>query len=206
MARKRQETLVLFPEVLRITRKFTDAQFGALMRAAFAYRFGGELYAGDDAAVDVAFQMVANQIDRHAEACAINAENRTGVSKDSESHGMQGNPTESQEMQENPTPIHSISISSPIPIHDDIEVEADKPPTRHRFSPPAVDDVKRYCQEQGYSVDPERFVDFYTSNGWKVGKNPMRDWKAAVRSWNRKEKPNNGETESKPLWTIGTVV
>ena len=85
------------------------------------------------------------------------------------------------------------------------ESVADKPPTRHRFSPPSVDDVRAYCTENGFRVDPDRFVDFYTSNGWRVGKNPMKDWKAAVRSWERKEKPN-GKAESKPLWNVGTVV
>lgn len=84
-------------------------------------------------------------------------------------------------------------------------IEADKPPTRHRFSPPSVDDVRAYCTENGFRVDPDRFVDFYTSNGWRVGKNPMKDWKACVRSWERKEK-QNGKTESKPLWNVGTVV
>ena len=82
---------------------------------------------------------------------------------------------------------------------------ADKPPTRHRFTPPTVDEVRAYCTEKGYHVDSERFVDYYTSNGWRVGKNPMKDWKAAVRTWNGKEQPN-GKTESKPLWTVGTVV
>lgn len=82
---------------------------------------------------------------------------------------------------------------------------ADKPPTRHRFIPPTVDEVMEYCTEKGYHVDPDRFVNFYTSNGWRVGKNPMKDWKAAVRTWSGKEKPN-GQTESKPLWTVGTVV
>ena len=85
------------------------------------------------------------------------------------------------------------------------ESVADKPPIRHRFSPPSVDDVRAYCTENGFRVDPDRFVDFYTSNGWRVGKNPMKDWKAAVRSWERKEK-QNGKTESKPLWNVGTVV
>lgn len=84
-------------------------------------------------------------------------------------------------------------------------IEADKLPTRHRFSPPTSDEVKAYCIEKGYMIDADRFVDYYTSNGWKVGKNPMKDWKAAVRSWNRKERPNE-RTESKPLWTIGTTV
>ena len=81
----------------------------------------------------------------------------------------------------------------------------DKPPTRHQFSPPSVDDVRAYCAEKDYHVDPERFVDYYTSNGWKVGRNPMKDWKAALRSWERKEKPS-GKAESKPLWTVGTIV
>ena len=63
---------------------------------------------------------------------------------------------------------------------------ADKPPTRHSFSPPSVDDVREYCREKGYNVDPERFVDYYTSNGWMVGRNRMKDWKSAVRNWNRK--------------------
>ena len=81
---------------------------------------------------------------------------------------------------------------------------ADKPP-RHRFSPPTVEEVQAYCNEMGYAVDPGKFVDYYTSNGWRVGKNPMRDWKAGVRSWNRKEQPS-GTNESKPLWTVGTTV
>ena len=54
-----------------------------------------------------------------------------------------------------------------------------------RFSPPSLEDVAAYCTERGSKVDPQRWYDFYLSNGWKVGKNPMRDWKAAVRSWER---------------------
>lgn len=85
--------------------------------------------------------------------------------------------------------------------------KADKPPTRQRFSPPTVDEVRAYCREKGYCTDPERFVDYYTSNGWRVGKNPMKDWKAAVRSWNGKEQNKHGKTESETLWpSIGTVV
>lgn len=54
-----------------------------------------------------------------------------------------------------------------------------------RFTPPSLDEVRAYCQERGNNVDAERFVDYYTSNGWHVGKNPMKDWKAAVRTWER---------------------
>lgn len=54
-----------------------------------------------------------------------------------------------------------------------------------RFKPPTVDEVKAYCIERQNNVDAERFIDYYTANGWKVGKNTMKDWKAAVRTWER---------------------
>ena len=60
---------------------------------------------------------------------------------------------------------------------------------RKRFSPPTLDEVKAYCDERKNRVDPQRFIDYYESNGWKVGKNPMKDWKAAVRTWERNSKP-----------------
>lgn len=74
------------------------------------------------------------------------------------------------------------------------ESVADKPPTRHLFSPPSVDDVRAYCADKGYHVDPERFVDHYTSNGWMVGRNKMKDWRAAVRNWNRKDENGRHST------------
>ena len=54
---------------------------------------------------------------------------------------------------------------------------------------PSVEDVRAYCQERGNNVDAEAFVAFYESNGWKVGKNPMKDWKAAVRTWETRDRP-----------------
>lgn len=56
-----------------------------------------------------------------------------------------------------------------------------------RFVPPSVDDVRAYCRERGSRVDPEAFVDFYASKGWLVGKAKMKDWRAAVRTWERKQ-------------------
>lgn len=57
------------------------------------------------------------------------------------------------------------------------------------FIPPTLEEVTAYCQERNNNVDPERWFNYYTSNGWKVGKNPMKDWKAAVRTWERDSKP-----------------
>ncbi len=54
-----------------------------------------------------------------------------------------------------------------------------------RFLPPTLEDVQNYCQERGNSVDAEKFYDFYQSKGWYVGKNKMKDWNAAVRTWEK---------------------
>lgn len=60
--------------------------------------------------------------------------------------------------------------------------EASKQP-RQRFKKPTVDEVAAYVTAQGYTIDPQYFIDYYDSNGWKVGRNPMKDWKATVRNW-----------------------
>ena len=57
-----------------------------------------------------------------------------------------------------------------------------------RFYPPTIDEVKQYCEERKNNIDPMAFIDFYSSKGWMIGKNRMKDWKAAVRTWERKRK------------------
>ena len=56
-----------------------------------------------------------------------------------------------------------------------------------RFVPPTEDEVALYCIERRTHVNAQKFVDYYSSNGWKVGRNPMKDWKAAVRTWEKSE-------------------
>lgn len=69
-----------------------------------------------------------------------------------------------------------------------------------RFVPPSLIDVQEYIQKNNYSVDASTFIDFYTSKGWMVGSNKMKDWKAAVRTWQRKYR-NTGNTSD-----IGVVL
>lgn len=78
---------------------------------------------------------------------------------------------------------------------DSVDIVADAPPTpkSSRFIPPTVEEVKAYCKERRNRVDAERFVNFYSAKGWMVGKNKMKDWRAAVRTW---EKNQNGYNSS----------
>jgi hypothetical protein len=65
-----------------------------------------------------------------------------------------------------------------------------------KFVRPTIDEVENYIKEKGYNIDAERFVYYYESNGWKVGKNQMKDWKAAIVTWskNEKQQTNNYKT------------
>lgn len=60
---------------------------------------------------------------------------------------------------------------------------------KKRFTRPTIQEVKSYCQERNNGIDPESFIDFYDSKGWVVGKSPMKDWKAAIRTWEKRYRP-----------------
>ena len=67
-----------------------------------------------------------------------------------------------------------------------------------RFKKPTLDDVKNYCILRKNNIDAEAFIDFYESKNWQIGKNKMKDWKACVRTWERREtkKPTMGKLHS----------
>lgn len=80
-------------------------------------------------------------------------------------------------------------IGKPIEKEKKKEKEKEKAAAKPRFSPPSVDDVRRHCAEKGYTFDPEAFVAFYASKGWTIGKSPMRDWRQACVTWQKREGP-----------------
>ena len=90
--------------------------------------------------------------------------------------------------------LGEVSVGKDRIVDEDINVPTK--PTK-RFTPPTVDEVTDYCMERGNCVDPQRFVDYYSSNGWMVGKNKMKDWKAAVRTWEQKDKQYSRPTAPK---------
>ena len=100
---------------------------------------------------------------------------------------------------QNENPIHQkenpIHQSEPISTIKDYTIKNNtiKEKRALTFFKPTIDDVKLYCLERDNKLDADRFCDYYESNGWKVGNSPMKDWKAAIRNWERtetkKEKP-----------------
>lgn len=215
MARKKQETLVLFPELVSITRKFTDEQFGILMRAAFSYRFTGEVYGGEDMAIEVAFQTVANQIDRYTEFCEKQSNNAKNTQdKPEEASCIQEQPSaakcsqtepedaEESKMQQNTPPIQSISNPCPIqsnPIQSRMDM-ADEPPIsppkkreeRHKYGEYknvllSDEELERLQKElPDWQNMVERLSEYIASSGKKY-----KSHYATLRSWNRREPKSN---------------
>lgn len=64
------------------------------------------------------------------------------------------------------------------------------------FIPPQISEIEEYCKERNNKVDANRFYDFYESKGWLVGKNKMKDWKAAVRTWEQGDKTKQQKNQS----------
>ena len=75
-------------------------------------------------------------------------------------------------------------VQQSLPNNLDIDNLENKP-VYTRFVKPTLEEVKAYCLERNKGVDAQKWFDYYSANGWKVGKNPMKDWKAAVRTWER---------------------
>lgn len=93
--------------------------------------------------------------------------------------------TKAEPKRTNPEPNDNVNDNDNVNVNDIKESEEKKP----RFYPPTLEELKKYIDDNKYNVDPERFIDYYTANGWTVGKNRMIDWKAAVRNWDRSQKP-----------------
>ncbi len=105
-----------------------------------------------------------------------------------------------------PVPYQYPTSTLPVVLETETETETEKKEKRKEsraFRPPSLQEVEAYCKERNNNVDPQQFIDFYQAKGWMVGKNKMKDWKAAVRTWERRERDGPGETKRKPnyfLW------
>lgn len=106
-------------------------------------------------------------------------QNETKLEPNSNQSGTKAEPKRT-----NPEPNDNVNDNDNVNVNDIKESEEKKP----RFYPPTLEELKKYIDDNKYNVDPERFIDYYTANGWTVGKNRMKDWKAAVRNWDRSQK------------------
>ena len=168
-----------------------DQSRGQLLLAIMRYQSGAELPEMDIGA-KVAFAQIRNQFRKDEEKYSRTVANRSAAGK------LGGRPkanvsAEKQKKQmlfeESSTKQTEAKKADNVNVNDNVLKENTlKGVKEKRFAPPTPENVRGYCREMGYTnVDAERFVDFYASKDWMVGKNRMKDWKAAVRNWARQD-------------------
>lgn len=169
----------------------SDEDAGVAIKAVMDYFESGQIARDVSPAVNVLVCAIKPDIDECADIYATRCENgklggrpKRSVRNREEPYGFAGNhmePCRTEERREKKEERSNMAATPPHP----------------RFIPPTIEEVKAYCTARGNTVDAERFLDFYSANGWKQGRGkPIVDWKAAVRTWERQN--NAGQAVPPP--------
>ena len=192
--------LKVYTDFAEAMEALSDAERGRLFMSMLQYASTGE--AGTLSGAERFVWPIAKQnIDRAQAELEKRAENgRKGgrPKKATESEGKQPKAKESKKKQtkDNKDKDKENNII-PLSPNGDIPPKGERPPVK-RFIKPTAEEVRAYCAERGNRVDAQAFVDFYAAKGWKVGNAPMKDWKAAVRTWEKRDAERKQSATSRP--------
>jgi hypothetical protein len=179
-----KKSFILYNDYKEHISLLSQSEKGDLLDCIFNFTNGEEV--SPSGIVAMAFSFIKSQLERDNISYEAKRERNR-------KNGLKGGrPSKSERLNEEPKETENnrtVFLETEKSLNDtDTDTDTDIIKKQTKFKKPTVDEVKSYCLERNNSVDPQRFMDFYASNGWKVGKNPMKDWKASVRNW---EKNNN---------------
>ena len=174
--------------------RMSDEDAGRLLKAILAHVAGEEVdEQNEPLSVQLLLPLITGQIDRADEKYQATVEKRraAGALGGKAKHDK-ANDSNAKQCQVMPSDAYH---NEPVPVTDsDIKKKESPSGIRKKvFVPPTVDEVKAYVQKKKLHVDPQRFVDFYQSKNWMVGKTKMVDWQAAIRGWASRDKPTEPE-------------
>ena len=166
-----KNSFVLFADIYDVLGALTTEQKGLLFQLILDYQISGEFESTGDKVVDVAFIPIKQSLDRNNEKWEQIKQKRSEAGKKGMASRYKQDVTKTNKPQQKTTNVSRA------------------------FIPPSIEQVRAYCASRHNNVDAEAFVDFYSSKGWMIGKNKMKDWKSAVRTWERGD--NRGAKVSK---------
>lgn len=168
--------LPLFFDTFEETQDLTDEEFGRLIRAIGLYTSGSdnweEKITGNER---YAFRFLRGQVDRNLEIREARAQ--AGRSK-----------KEQQETNENKPEQNETKIPKEKEEEKEKDNKKESKEPQKRFTPPTLEEVTAYCKARKNNVDPQTFIAFYASKGWKVGNQPMKDWRSCVITWEKRDR------------------
>ncbi len=206
------DSIVIHTDIRDKLEMLSDDEAGQLFKAIIAYAENGTVFSpSDNRVLGMIFLFIKDQIDRdldkYREKCARNREigklggrprKDKGTTHKTERlaekpNGLFENQTVLEKPYPNPKPNPKPNpnpIPNPIPNDNDSKAK--------RFTKPSIQDLKEYIKEKDLNVDPDAFFDYYESKGWIVGKSPMKNWKAALRNWERNEYGTRQQSGKEP--------
>lgn len=212
-----KNSFILRNEYLDIFTDLSDSQAGVLIKAVYKYAAAKEIPEGlKDVEVKMAFKFIKKDIDYDTQKYNDLCEKRSLAGKKGGAPlGNDNANKQNKQMLEkqakqanvflNKQNKHSDSDSVCDSDIKEKEIDKEKEKTTlsiKRFVKPSIDEIKAYCLERKNKVDPQRFFDFYESKGWKVGNSPMKDWKAAVRTWEHSSTASEQKQSERDRWRM----
>jgi len=174
---------VAYIDDIAAMKDMSDEQIGKVFRALAEYTATGRMPQTEDITSQVVAGILSAKIDRDRQTYETRVQNgRLGGRPKKNpmvSDENRNNPMVSDENRNNQNENEKENVN--------VKVNEKERENRKRFTPPTLDEVRVYCSERNNSVDAQMFIDFYASKGWRVGNQSMKDWKAAIRTWEKRD-------------------
>lgn len=185
---EKRTSFIFYSEWWEHIEMLPDGEALSVIRAIFLYQ-RNETVPSLAGAAAMAFSFIRAQLDRDAEQWERVRQARADAGRTGGLKTQRSN-RELKQTEANAFLLKQAEANQAVNVNEDGNVNGNvNGIKRKRFSPPSVDEVAEYCTERGNHVDAERFVDFYTANGWTQGRGkPIKDWRACVRTWERSDR------------------
>jgi hypothetical protein len=191
-----KKSFVLYADLIHLVEQLPDDKAGLLLKHILRY-VNDKNPTTDDMLIQIAFEPIKQQFKRDLKKWESIREKRSLA-------GLASAELRKQKQQVL-TSVESVEQTSTNPtvnvnVNDNVNVNVKEVKGKgktNRFTPPQILEVIQYCQERKNDVDPDKWHNFYSAKNWMIGKNKMKDWKAAVRTWedNNKKTQSNGENK-----------
>lgn len=171
-----RKSIIIYQAWATIINSLSDAKAGKLMKMVLTYGIKGQVTTSEDETINAIFEMIKDKLDEDAGKYDAKVERMKKINDERKRNDIVTKSSRSRKEIVGNTDTDTVT-DTVLPKGNNNSIG--------RFTPPPLADVQSYFKEKGINdpKEPEKFIDFYTSKGWMVGKNKMKDWKAAVRNW-----------------------
>ena len=187
-----KESFILYTEQKEVIDNLTDEDAGKLFKGIFEYAVGNEPEFHN--LLKLVFIPIRQQLERNAKKYSEIKEKRriAGAKGGKQKVANQANANFAKQSQAN----QAVNVHDNVHVNDNDNVYLSKDKykennntnsQKEKFKKPTLEEIKKYCLERKNSINPIQFFDFYESKGWLIGKNPMKDWQAAIRTWEQNQ-------------------